>query len=238
MKQGFIYKYTYPNGKVYIGQTRNSVKQRHYQHMSASKDQARRTICEMAIAKYGEPKLDILETIEVEDNEPTKLIDKLNEAEKKWITEYDSTNREKGYNIQNGGEVITPEQYILEEKCHEIYEKEEWGWFIGGVRDILDSIIEKNGNVGDNGEIIDFHLKSSDMTKDEQKVWYGIKFMSPLNEKEVTFSSFVKTCPVSDYLSDIIEHAFDEFVEDINQTIWNRIVKKKDKILKEYFKKR
>jgi len=156
---------------------------------------------------------------------------------KKWIKTYDSTNRAKGYNIQNGGNVVTPQEFILEEKWYEVYEKEEWDWFIGGVRKVLDSIIEKNGNVGDDGEIIPYHLKSSDLTKEEQKVWYGVKFMSGLNEKQVTFSSFVKTCPVSDYLSDIVEHAFDEFVEDINQTIWNRIAKKKDKIIKEYFKK-
>ena len=51
-KQGFIYKYTYPNGKVYIGQTRISVRERHYQHMSASKDPKRRTICEVERTKY------------------------------------------------------------------------------------------------------------------------------------------------------------------------------------------
>ena len=37
MKKIFIYKYTYPNGKVYIGQTRTSVNERHNQHMIASK---------------------------------------------------------------------------------------------------------------------------------------------------------------------------------------------------------
>ena len=65
--------------------------------MSASKDQQRRTICELAIAKYGEPKLEVLETIEVEDNEITKLVDLLNEAEKKWIKEYNSTERKNAF---------------------------------------------------------------------------------------------------------------------------------------------
>jgi group I intron endonuclease len=169
-KQGFIYKYTYPNGKVYIGQTRVGVKERHYQHMSASKDPKRRTICEIAIAKYGEPKLEVIETIEVEDNEATKLNDLLNEAEKSWIEKYDSTNRDKGYNIQNGGERITPEEYILQEKWYEIYEKEGWGEGLGYIRHILDNIIEKNGNVGSDGEIIQFHLKNSDLTKEERRV--------------------------------------------------------------------
>lgn len=235
-KKGFIYKYTYPNGKVYVGQTRNSVKQRHYEHMSASKDPERRTLCELAIAKYGEPILETVETIEVEDNEATKLIDLLNEAEKKWIKEYNSTNRRFGYNIQNGGEVITPENYILEEKFCEIYENEGWTGFLDNVRNILDSIIEKNGNVGENGEIIPFHLKSSDLTKEEQKVWYGTKFIGGWEEKEMTFNSFIKTCPIADYLSDIVSNAFSDLEVDISRKIWGRIEKKKDRIVKDWYK--
>lgn len=236
-KQGFIYKYTYPNGKVYIGQTRVSVRHRHNQHMLASKDPKRRTICEVAIAKYGEPKLETIETIEVADNEATKLVSLLNEAEKKWITEYDSTNRIKGYNIQNGGEMITPEEFILQEKWYEIYEKEGYGYQLGYVRELLDSIIEKNGNVGENGEIIDFHLKSSDMTKEERRVWYGIKFIGGWEEKEMTFNSFIKTCPITDYLEDIVGNAFNDYTEHIRQIIWKQIMKKKDRIIKDYFKK-
>ena len=231
-KKGFIYKYTYPNGKVYIGQTRKSVEQRHYEHMSASKDPARRTICEMAIAKYGEPKLDILETVEVEDNEPTKLVDKLNEAEKKWIRTYDSTNRGNGYNIQNGGNVVTPEEFILEEKFCEVYEKEGWGNFIGSVRGILDSMIEKNGlhDVWNS----DFQLKSSSLTKEERKVWYGYNFIDFAGE-QVTFNSYVKKCPAAEYVSDIIEHAFEDLSVDISRKIWSKIEKKKDKIIKEWY---
>lgn len=59
MKRGFIYKYTYPNGKVYIGQTRTSVNERHNQHMIASK-RKHCCVCEAAIAKYGEPKLETI----------------------------------------------------------------------------------------------------------------------------------------------------------------------------------
>lgn len=236
-KQGFIYKYTYPNGKVYIGQTRVSVKDRHYQHMSASKDPKRRTICEVAIAKYGEPRVETIETIEVADNEITKLTKLLNEAEIKWINEYDSTNRANGYNIQGGGERVTPEKFILQEKWYEIFEKEGYDYQLGYVRKILDSIIEKNGYEGKEGEIIDFHLKSSEMTKEERQVWYGIKFIGRLEEKEMTFNSFVKTYPILDYLGNIVADAFNDYIEYIRQYIWKQIMKKKDKIIKEYFKK-
>lgn len=107
-KQGYIHKYTYPNGKVYIGQTRTSVKERHQQHMSASKDPARRCVCEIAMAKYGEPVLETIETIEVEDKESAKFVGLLNGAERKWNDKYDSANRANGYNIQHGGKMVTP----------------------------------------------------------------------------------------------------------------------------------
>lgn len=265
-KKGFIYKYTYPNGKVYIGQTRVSVKERHCQHMSASKDPKRRTICEVAIAKYGEPKLETLETIEVEDNEVTKLIEKLNEAEIKWIKEYDSTNRERGYNLQHGGQIITPEQMILEEKWYEIYEKDEWGYLLGYFSDLLKSIGHK------------ICVTNEKLTKDEKYCWYGYKFNEYDENKEIiretTFNSFYKRNKYNPFLRDIgdvdykifdildneksteedkeyakkleeeiyfnkiIECAINEhWTEDIRQTIWNQIMKKKDKIIKEYFKK-
>lgn len=234
-KKGFIYKYTYPNGKVYIGQTRTTVKNRHNQHMTASKDPERRTICEIAIAKYGEPHLETIETFEVEDNESTKLIKLLNEAEKKWIEKYDSTNRKKGYNIQNGGKVVTPEEFILEEKFYEISEKEGLETFLNHVRNVLDNIINKNGVVGEDGEILDYHLKSSDLTKEERKVWYGVTFDSWCGE-QISFNTFVKRCPC-DYLDDIIWRGFEDLAEDREVSIWDRIMSKREKIIKDYFKK-
>ena len=54
----------------------------------------------------------------------------------------------------------------------------------------------------------------------------------------MTFNSFVKTCPIADYLSDIVENAFDDFTIDVSRKIQERIEKKKDKIIKEYFKKK
>ena len=113
--KGYIYKYTFSNGKVYIGQTRVSVRERHYQHMGASRDPNRWTPCEMAIAKYGEPRCDIIETIEVDDHENLRLSNLLDEAEKKWIKYYDSTIvNGKGYNVQLGGKKCPPQEFILQ----------------------------------------------------------------------------------------------------------------------------
>ena len=71
-KKGYIYKYTYPNGKVFIGSTTVSVKESHYQHMCASRNPHRWTLCDWAIYVYGEPTVETIETIEVADNEGKK----------------------------------------------------------------------------------------------------------------------------------------------------------------------
>lgn len=102
-KKGFIYKYTFPNGKIYIGQTRVSVDKRHYQHVQLSKDPTKSRLCEKAIAKYGEPLLEIIETIEVDDDKEIDLRNMLNNAENKWIKEYDSESPINGYNVKRGG---------------------------------------------------------------------------------------------------------------------------------------
>lgn len=40
-----------------------------------------------------------------------------------------------------------------------------------------------------------------------------------------------------DYLSSIVHAAFDEYVEYIRQKIRKRVMKKKDKVIRDYFKK-
>ncbi len=91
---GIIYKYTSPSGKVYIGQTKRTIQERAKDKNGSGYKQC--VIFYAAIKKYGFEnfKVDIIEECE------NSL---LNEKEKYWIMYYDSTNREKGYNIQEGG---------------------------------------------------------------------------------------------------------------------------------------
>jgi len=55
--------------------------------------------------------------------------------------------------------------------------------------------------------------------------------------QRTTFNSYIKNTPIADYFSDIVSHAFEEYIEDVRQTIWKKIMKNKDKIIKEYYKK-
>lgn len=95
--RGFIYKITNKiNGKSYIGQTIQNVKERFYQHCATKCSQ---TILNMvihkALNKYGKSNF----TIEViEEVESTNL----NDRERYWIRYYDSYNN--GYNSTEGGQ--------------------------------------------------------------------------------------------------------------------------------------
>ena len=91
-----VYKYTSPSGKIYIGQTMRSLSQRacgsagtgyrHSSHFYA------------AIQKYGG-----LTNFQLEILKDNLTLEEANYWESYYITEYDSTNREKGYNISPGG---------------------------------------------------------------------------------------------------------------------------------------
>ena len=95
-----IYKATnLINNKVYIGQTKNTLKCRANQHYRCAKCNTR--------PKYGKFYIDIMkyginnfkfEVIEFVDN-----VETLDERERYWISFYKATDENYGYNIDNGG---------------------------------------------------------------------------------------------------------------------------------------
>lgn len=95
--RGFIYKITNNvNGKVYIGQTIQTVKERFYQHCATKcSDSVLNMAIHKAIKKYGKSNFTI-EVIEEVDK------DSLNDREKFWIEYYNSYNN--GYNSTRGGQ--------------------------------------------------------------------------------------------------------------------------------------
>lgn len=96
---GKIYKITnHINGKIYVGQTTKSLKERFQKHCwgTTEKDSYHLNMAiKKAIKKYGKENF----TIElIEEVEATKL----DEREVYWISFYDSYN--KGYNCTKGGQ--------------------------------------------------------------------------------------------------------------------------------------
>lgn len=100
--KGVIYKYTFPNGKVYIGQTINP-RSRKSQHLCKSTG-ARNVAFWRAYEKYGSVEYEEIE--HVAENTREELCDKLNDLEQKYIAEYKSTNPNYGYNLTSGGKIF------------------------------------------------------------------------------------------------------------------------------------
>ncbi|AGE59551.1 GIY-YIG catalytic domain-containing endonuclease [Acanthocystis turfacea Chlorella virus OR0704.3] len=88
-RYGSIYKIAFPNGKVYVGQTRRSLAQRGAEHV---KDTSGCVKLKNAFKKYGH---DSCIMLVLKDNIPEEFLDYW---ENKFIDEYDSIN--SGYNIK------------------------------------------------------------------------------------------------------------------------------------------
>ena len=93
----FIYKITnIINGKVYIGKTEKTIQGRFNVHLKNAKNKINRYLYD-AMNHYGYDKF-IIEEIEACLDSTS-----LNEKEKYWIGAYNSTNKNFGYNMTEGG---------------------------------------------------------------------------------------------------------------------------------------
>lgn len=238
MLKGYIYKYTYSNGKVYIGQT-TDLEKRHYQHMYASGGKIKRQVCEIAIAKYGEPTLEVLEEIVEENGKPYKFHELLNDAERKWIKIYDSTNKEKGYNIQCGGHRVNEEEFILEEVHAEILQTKADELF--RIKDLLDSIVSKvesdemlNSGCMPQINEIDLSNPGYNLTLEEKDLWFNYKFRDYYGTI-ITFDFFIKHLPILDDFKNVVNYVFDMFLMDVSERAWKDIENNKEKYINDYF---
>ena len=118
---GFIYKVTNNiNKKIYIGQTRQSIKRRWSQHITNSKLEQTHSLLDMAIKKYGKDNFTVECIEEIYAETKQQLIDNLNIKEKEYIVKFNSSCRQGNYNITDGGEkssstcLIPIDQYSLD----------------------------------------------------------------------------------------------------------------------------
>ena len=118
---GFIYKIINTfNNKVYIGQTRQTLKERFRKHKQVVNYESSQTALKRAFVKYGVENFSI-ESVEECENEL------LNEKEKFYIEEYKS-KVPSGYNLREGGET----EYTPLSECHSkpVYQYSLNGQFI------------------------------------------------------------------------------------------------------------
>ncbi len=103
------------NNKIYIGITNQGYKNRYRHHLSESRSGST-FILHNAIRKHGVDKFSVTLLEKVDD------VDQLKEREKFWISSLDSTNRDKGYNMTEGGDG-TFGRFHLEETKQKIRDK-------------------------------------------------------------------------------------------------------------------
>lgn len=128
---GFIYCYTSPSGKKYVGQTCRSLKERY----ENGRGYLNSTAFLGAIQKYG------FESFEVKILEEVKL-DNLDKQEKYWI-EALNTIVPNGYNIKSGG---TNEYSKRSKRSTKVYQFDLNGNFIKVYESLREAAIDNNTN--------------------------------------------------------------------------------------------
>lgn len=108
--KGYIYRYTFKDGKVYIGQTRRPMALRHSEHINPSTGPLNPSFW-AAFQKLGMPKLEIIK--EVESDDVTTLVHKLNVWETVYIEAEKAADPKCGYNINKVGMAYSPDVNIL-----------------------------------------------------------------------------------------------------------------------------
>ena len=147
--KGYIYKYTFTDGKVYIGQTRRKPEVRHREHLSESVGKTNTGFWE-AYKRLGEPDFEIIDTIEEERE--VDLVNTLNEAETFYIAQYQASDPKYGYNKKSTGTVASREEAKLQDEFHEI-----WGKEVGPYHAFFESVLKK------------VFAKSEPLTDDEKR---------------------------------------------------------------------
>ena len=93
-----IYKITNRlNNKIYIGLTTQSLEKRWVSHKAEGKRGNKKPLY-VEMRKYG------IKNFTIEEIDHATSLEELGELERKYIKQFDSTNRNKGYNLTYGGE--------------------------------------------------------------------------------------------------------------------------------------
>ena len=146
--KGYIYKYTFPDGKVYIGQTVRPVAVRHREHITPSTGRVNVGFWE-AWERFGEADLDVLETVEAQSAE--ELVSRLNSLEIKYIDKYQALDPEYGYNRVAGGHGTSYSRKVLLKAFDKIFPEvwSERGVFYARMEVLVQSMPPEGAQLND-----------------------------------------------------------------------------------------
>lgn len=115
--KGIIYKYTFPDGKVYIGQTRRHPETRKREHINKTTGPTNSGFWE-AYKKYGEPQYEVLYEIELDNVD--ELVSVLNYMETGFVHLYRADNPNYGYNKRTFGTTSSNTHIIIQRRFKEL----------------------------------------------------------------------------------------------------------------------
>ncbi len=116
--KGYIYKYTFPDGKVYIGQTKNLLNRKR-QHIDPSTGPSCPGFWK-AYQKFGRYDFEVIKELDYEDEE--ELNSFLTRWESGYIHQYKAYNPDFGYNNMSFSIGKNEERTILRRKYEEIFD--------------------------------------------------------------------------------------------------------------------
>ena len=180
--KGYIYKYTFPDDKVYIGQTRRPVEIRHREHISLSAGPSNPGFWK-AFNKFKDCKLEVIETIQKETE--MELINALNVTESFYISKYDATNPKHGYNKRASGSTMCRDKVFLDNEFNEI-----WTHIAEQVYPTFYFIYDKIENERSNDlnqneiEFIKTHLLTNNIHSEVLREWLNDKNYTIIAENE------------------------------------------------------
>ena len=126
MPRGYIYKYTFPDGKVYIGQIRRPPEERHREHFDNTIGKANPEFWE-AYQKVGTPEFEVVETFECDRVQD--LVQQLNESEAQYIQQFKAANPKYGYNVRESAYVAIPRDAVLDAEFERIWIERAEKWY-------------------------------------------------------------------------------------------------------------
>lgn len=140
--KGYIYRYTFPDGKVYIGQTNRPIAARHKEHINPSSGKVNVGFWS-AFQKYGADYPVVLETVEAKNGIELKA--KLNHLEAKYIESYHALDPTYGYNRVSGGHAVSASEKVLSRAFDKVFSEvwKERESFYSDLERIVDSAFDK-----------------------------------------------------------------------------------------------
>lgn len=219
--KGYIYKYTFPDGKVYIGQTKN-LEKRKRQHIDPNLGPANSGFW-AAYCRFGKYDFEVLKVLEYDNEDELNFY--LGRWESGYIYQYNATNPDYGYNKMPYAFPKYKSKAILNKKYGEVYQK----------------LLEDRLNIYFNAEHKIWNTHEPLTDEEIYLVTKKYKDKNPFNVRFFDFKNLENNGVLDDYDSDILGHylsrIYNLIIEEAQDEASFYVGLHRDEILKEAFDK-